>query len=238
MRILFGLLAALCLATPALAQSRPVTVVELFTSQGCNSCPPADAYLEDLAERDDVLALGYHVDYWDRLGWKDTLGDPAFTARQYGYAETLQRRGVYTPQAVIDGRQHLVGSNRPAIETALAQKATREAPMLSLDTGDGSTISISLSGADGSDPSLHLTIVRYIEEAAVPIERGENAGKTIAYVNAVRSVKAMPLPDGNATLNVPRLQKGEGLAVLLQAYSPKGAPGPILAAARYEAVDD
>ncbi|WP_114389194.1 DUF1223 domain-containing protein [Notoacmeibacter marinus] len=231
MKTLLGLLTALCLVLPA--QARPLVVVELFTSQGCNSCPPADAYLEDLAQRNDVLALGYHVDYWDRLGWKDTLGDPAFTARQYGYAETLQRRGVYTPQAVIGGERHLVGSNRPAIDAAIMEEKGDAGRTLSIDSADDGRLLVSLAGIDGTDPSLRLTVVRYIEEATVPIERGENAGETIVYVNAVRSVKAMPLPVEGATLVIDRPGQGEGLAVLVQAYSPKGAPGPILAAARH-----
>ncbi|MCP1198548.1 thioredoxin family protein [Notoacmeibacter sp. MSK16QG-6] len=233
MKLLIGLFAGLCLSTSALAQSHPLTVVELFTSQGCNSCPPADAYLEDLAEREDVLALGYHVDYWDRLGWKDTLGDPAFTARQYGYAQTLQRKGVYTPQAVINGSLHLVGSNRPAIDALIAEDKDADEATLSLNVSKDAEISVSISGAQKDDPSLRLTIVHYRNEALVPIERGENAGKTIAYVNAVRSVETLALPADGEALSVSRSEEGEGLAILLQVYSPKGAPGAILAAARY-----
>jgi hypothetical protein len=107
-------------AVPALAESRPV-VVELFTSQGCSSCPPADALLNELAGRKDVLALGFHVDYWDRLGWKDPLSTTGATMRQHDYAAEFGRNEVYTPQMVIDGKRQAVGSNRAAVLQAITE---------------------------------------------------------------------------------------------------------------------
>src|ERR1700736_1842766 len=100
--------------TPAAAGERPI-VVELFTSQGCSSCPPADALLAELAQRPDVIALGFHIDYWDDLGWKDPLSSPAATARQRDYARQFGRRQVYTPQLVVDGAEEAVGSDRAAV---------------------------------------------------------------------------------------------------------------------------
>ncbi len=234
MRQLAGLILLLIAVAPAWSQDKPLTVVELFTSQGCNSCPPADAYLEDLVQRDDVLALGFHVDYWDRLGWRDTLGDPSFTARQYGYAGTLQRSGVYTPQAVVDGRSQAIGSDRGTVEALLAEGGRAERPSLELRPGGDGTVQVVVDAADQDDPSLRLTIIRYSRETFVPIERGENAGEAITYVNAVRSVAARPLPTQGETLLLDGPDAGGGLAVLLQAYSPKGAPGPIVAAERFE----
>jgi hypothetical protein len=118
------LIAAMALAGPlrATAEAGDLTgVVELFTSQGCSSCPPADAELAKMADKGDVLALSYHVDYWNYLGWADTLASKASTERQYGYARTLKRKNVYTPQAVINGRDHANGAD-PAAVNALINK--------------------------------------------------------------------------------------------------------------------
>src|ERR1700735_2309357 len=121
-------LALSCAAATALAETRPV-VVELFTSQGCSSCPPADAVLAELAPRKDVLALGFHVDYWDSLGWKDPLSTPGATGRQNEYAAQFGRHEVFTPQIVIDGQRQAVGSNRNAVLQAITQSdATAIAP--------------------------------------------------------------------------------------------------------------
>src|SRR5689334_15138012 len=112
--------AAAVLAKPAFAAVKRPVIVELFTSQGCSSCPPADAYLKTLKEQPDVLALSYHVDYWDYLGWRDTLGGAEFSERQYDYAESRGDKNVYTPQMIINGGKDFVGSQRGLVSSAIA----------------------------------------------------------------------------------------------------------------------
>lgn len=208
------------LATPAMAETRHV--VELFTSQGCNSCPPADAFLIDLAQRPDVLALGFHVDYWDRLGWKDTLGAAAFTARQRSYAGLRGDGQVYTPQAVVDGKGHTVGSNRKSVggmmSGALPVDVTIGKDRVDVGAGSGSAT---------------VWRVDFTRRAAVPIERGENRGKTITYVNAVRGVTKLGRWNGKETrydLGPCGAAKGaDDCAVILQSGI---GPGEILGAAQ------
>ena len=132
---------------------KPKGVVELFTSQGCNSCPPADAVLTELAERGDVVALGYHVDYWDYLGWKDTLATPENTERQKQYGKAFGKRSVYTPQAVINGRTHVNGAKREAVDTALTEMEN-EGEGLSVDinvTRTGESVIIDAAAAPGGE---------------------------------------------------------------------------------------
>jgi hypothetical protein len=178
--------AMLCCVAPAHAQPRPV-VVELFTSQGCSSCPPADAYLGKLSARSDVLALSFHVDYWDDLGWHDRFALPQSTARQNIYARNLRRSSVYTPQLVVDGREDQVGSNGRAIPEALSAKrdgvpvriAVREAQAL-----------IEL-GADPKAAPSDVVLVAYLRHAVSAIGRGENAGRTLEEFNIVRAVRTL-----------------------------------------------
>lgn len=205
---------------PAAAETRQV--VELFTSQGCNSCPPADQVLADLAKRPDVLALAYHVDYWDRLGWKDTLGSPAHTARQRAYAAARGDGQVYTPQAIVGGDGHLVGSRGGAISGLLGGK-------LPVDVGiSGGRVSV----GSGAGPAT-LWRVDFTRHADVPIGRGENAGRTITYVNSVRGMtKIGDWSGASAIFELGACGSAEGAddcAVILQAGQ---GPGTILGAAR------
>ena len=127
-------------------------LVELFTSQGCNSCPPADAYLGDLAKRRDVVALAFHVDYWDYIGWKDTFADAAWTRRQREYSRSLRTTQIYTPQMVVDGGQHAVGSDRRAVERLIEDAAKRERPALELKrAADGLAFKIDGQGEARSE---------------------------------------------------------------------------------------
>jgi len=239
--LLSGAVAGLASAAlPAHASTRaPSGVVELFTSQGCSSCPPADAALVDFAADPDVLALGYHVDYWDYLGWKDTLASPENTARQRAYSRTLGSRMVYTPQAVVNGRAHMNGGDRRAIRSALAaHNASGEglSVPVSVSLGDNR---LSVTVGDGRKPAgadTLLTIAYFRQRSAVEIERGENAGRTLVYANAVTAQRTLGMWDGGPmSIDLPKSKVAEhaadGCAVLLQ-VAVEGAPGPVLGAAR------
>ena len=169
---------------PAQAGERPI-VVELFTSEGCSSCPPADALLAELADRPDVLALSFHVDYWDRLGWKDPFSSREATARQNRYATFLALPTVYTPQIVVDGKWQAVGSDRADVEQALdrARRDRPEVPVtLALDHGQAQ---IALgSGSDGVAASV--TLIGFDRRHVTAVKRGENSGRTLAHVDVVR----------------------------------------------------
>jgi hypothetical protein len=218
-------------ASPALAAARPV-IVELFTSQGCSSCPPADAYLRKLAKRADVLPLAFHVDYWDSLGWKDTLDDPAFTVRQRGYQASLGLPNVYTPQMVIDGTAEGVGSDEGDIGGKIAARAAN-APAVDIRLAGSSDAARLALGASPHKVNATLWLVRYRKTSSVTIARGENRGETIAYMNAVREMKPLAKWTG-AALDVPLAKTdlqnaaGEASVVLLQT----DGQGPILGVVR------
>ena len=230
-----GLLAAGLLATvPAHANTR--AVIELFTSQGCSSCPPADKLLGQYADRQDILALSYNVDYWDYLGWKDTLATPENTQRQRDYAQARGDGQVYTPQVVVDGRTHVVGSNQAAIDAALAKYSDGLPVALSLSS-TGDAITVKIASATGSDmPHATLWLVMYESAVTVPIARGENSGRTITYSNVVRKLRPIAMWKGEAmSVDLPKSEIRHAdvnrCAVLLQAETKDGLPGPILGAA-------
>ena len=179
------------------AEPRPA-VIELFTSEGCNSCPPAEAYVGELAGRSDVLALSFHVDYWDDLGWRDRFGLSQSVERQRTYARSLRLSGVYTPQVVIDGRADYVGSNRGAIDRAL--KSSRDGVPVSLSVVDGEA-RVRLDPPGGSQPAkgqpADVVLVAYLRKAVSPIGRGENAGRTLEEFNIVRAVQPLGHWDGS-----------------------------------------
>lgn len=180
-------------ANMAGAESRPA-VLELFTSQGCSSCPPADAYVGELAQRSDVLALTFHVQYWDDLGWRDRFGLPASTERQRLYARVLRLSSVYTPQVVIDGNADYVGSDRGAIGAALATHRTGVPVAMTLSDGE---VRISI-GAEAKTPTCDVLLVAYLRSADSPVGRGENAGRTLREFNIVRGVRRLGPWNGGA----------------------------------------
>src|ERR1700757_5382922 len=187
---IYSLLLALCLAVgiaPAQAGERPI-VVELFTSEGCSSCPPADALLAELAGRPDVLALSFHVDYWDRLGWKDPFSSPAATERQQRYAELLRLATVYTPQMVVDGRWQAVGSDHTKVQRALdAARHTVAEVQVALAIGGG-LAHIKLGAA--GDPVLgDVLLIGFDRRHVSAVQRGENGGRTLAHVDVVRGIE-------------------------------------------------
>ncbi|WP_395676943.1 DUF1223 domain-containing protein [Inquilinus sp.] len=221
--LLTGLLAATALAVPpAIAAERPV-VVELFTSQGCSSCPPADALLSTLADRPEVLALAFHVDYWNRLGWTDPFSGPWATARQTAYAAQMGSSQIYTPQAVIDGRSDVVGSDRAAMESAIAAARSEPAVEVLLTTSQ-SGLQVAVDPTAPTDAVLWL--VGFDDRHDTPVRRGENAGKTLVDRNVVRSLTRLDGWSPGGTVAAAR-PAGDRTAVLLQA-----ADGHILGAAR------
>ena len=215
---------------------KPLGVVELFTSQGCNSCPPADEFFAELAAKEDIVALAYHVDYWDYLGWQDTLGRKENTERQYDYMRAFGSRSVYTPQAVINGRSHVNGASRKEVDGALARmqrsgegmrvgiKVSRTSDRVMIDAGDA-----------GNGPNdAHVVIVYFDPPHAINIGKGENSGRKMTYWNAVTSIQTAGLWHGKAQryeLPMSEISKKGGCAVLLQSVGKDGLPGPILGAA-------
>ncbi len=217
-QIITIIFAALMLGLPiaAQAQDRPV-VVELFTSQGCSSCPPADALMEQLAVRRDVIALALHVDYWDYIGWADIFGNPEHTARQRGYAKSGHRRMVYTPQMIINGKDHVVG-NRPRDVTELIEKHRSDPDDIVLNVSrDGGFLHITAATDKPHDMPLLVQLVRYRPEATVAIERGENAGKLLKYSNIVTEMTQLAVWDSSEPLKIDtKITGDEPLVVLLQ----------------------
>jgi len=228
-----------CSFGTALAQDarRPLAVVELFTSQGCSSCPPADAFLGELADRGDVVALSYHVDYWDYLGWRDTLGARANTERQRAYGRSFGVGSVYTPQAVVNGRQHMSGAKRDEVAGAMESLASGGNGMNVQVSASysGESIMIELGEGSGYPRKAHVVIAYFEPASRVAITRGENSGRTVVYRNAVKSLQTVGMWHGKATrLEVPRddiASRGAGgCAILLQKVGKDGLPGPIIGA--------
>lgn len=180
------LAAGALLCVSSMAHSTPA-VVELFTSEGCSSCPPAEAYIGELTERADVLALTFHVDYWDDLGWRDRFALGSAVQRQRAYAKNLGLSSVYTPQAVIDGYQNFVGSDRRSIGKALAHVRNGAAIALSLQEGE---LRVGLAAQQGVAES-EVLLVAYQRTAVSPIARGENAGRTLREFNVVREIRTL-----------------------------------------------
>ncbi|MDX5400913.1 MAG: DUF1223 domain-containing protein [Rhodobacterales bacterium] len=210
------------------ADTRPV-VVELFTSQGCSSCPPADAFLQELSQRDDVIALALHVDYWDYIGWKDSFAQPAFTARQKAYAKSGGRRSVYTPQMIIGGRDHVVGTHEQDAKALIRQHAAVETGVdLTVDTAAGGKMTLRAVAQPGVTGPLVIHLVRYDPLRTVDITRGENQGKTIDYANVVTEWSAIGEWDLSSPLVLDLPSQGQGPAVVI--LQGKNA-GPIMAAA-------
>ena len=215
----------------AQGETRPV-IVELFTSQGCSSCPPADTYLRDLAREKGILPLSFNVDYWDYLGWRDTLANPDNTERQRAYGRALGLSGIYTPQMVVDGIAEGVGSDRRKIDALIESRQPESNDVaMSLTAKDGRLI---LDIGKGTPPAKPVTIwlIRYAERKTVEIERGENRGKTLTYANVVRGITPIGMWSGKSlSISLPEedIMPGKDIrcVVLLQ----EEGPGRILGAA-------
>ena len=237
-----ALAAALVLAPAAMAaeksapgnsQGRSLTVVELFTSQGCSSCPPADAFLGELAKRDDILALSVHVDYWDYIGWKDVFASPRNTQRQRDYASKMRLRYVYTPQMVIQGADHATGSDRSGVWAKIKKAAKTKRVPVAISLAGGK-IRITVPGAHTTDKAA-VWLAVYGSKMETEIKRGENAGRTIVYHNVVSDMIRVGTWSGQP-LDIPTAVDGmgakgrDGCAVILQSLR----SGRILGAARID----
>ncbi len=208
----------------AQAAERPI-VVELFTSQGCSSCPPANAYLNDLArQRPDVLPLAFHVTYWDRLGWKDPFSLTEATARQDSYGHRFGD-GSYTPEIVVDGASSHVGSYRQEIGSAIeaAKRAGKTAAALKI-VKEGSELAIDIGAGNGQG---RLLLIGFDHDHKTAIRRGENGGRTLDEANVVRSIRAIGNWQGTPLKLREKRPEGEDIAVLLEAPD-----GRIVGAAR------
>ncbi len=220
--------AAMMLVTPALAQSEPV-VVELYTSQGCSSCPPADAFLHELAARDDVIPLAMHVDYWDYIGWKDSFGSAEHTKRQRAYASSGGRRMIYTPQMIINGKDHVVG-NRPRDVVTLINQHKAAKPYVNLHIErQGTTLSIRGTVEKPLTDDLTVQLIRYSPRETVEIKRGENAGRTLSYANVVTELRALGDWDTRQPLSMQAQVQGNAPVVVLLQHQ---GLGPVAAAAQ------
>ena len=233
MRALRAILTALGLSTfaGAAAAQGPV-VVELFTSQGCSNCPPVDALLGELADHDDVIALALHVDYWDYIGWADTFADPAFTARQHGYARAAGSTVVYTPQMVIGGQAHMVGNQPMAVFSEIMEHAEAPDPVALEVTREGEDYWLEAEMREGASADVMVVqLVRYTPMEEVAIRRGENANQTFQYHNIVRDWQIVAEWDGRSRFSAQISRLGsEPHVVIVQ----EAGHGPIMAAARLD----
>jgi hypothetical protein len=208
-------------------------VVELFTSQGCSLCPRADRWLAAIAHNPGVVAISLPVDYWDYIGWRDTLASPAFTARQKAYAAANGDRRVYTPQIIIDGLVPAAGGDEAEIRQAIGQARGLDGAMtvsMRLAKVDGH---YSVEVAEGANGPASVLALRVVRAATVEIRRGENAGKSLTYTNVVRAINKLgDWMGATATFNLPDTPPdGEGFVVLVQKGTPE-RPGAILAAVK------
>jgi hypothetical protein len=227
-------LAAVAQADAAAQPARAPVVVELFTSQGCVLCPPVDAFLAELALRDDILPLALHVDYWDYIGWKDVFAQPAFTQRQKRYSKVMGNRMIYTPQMIVGGVSEIAGNKPDQVLAAIAAHKARPSPVrIEVLQAQGGGHVIRLRAMRGLDRPVRVVLVRFEPMSEVMIKRGENAGHTLQYVNAVTDWLVLGTWDGAAPAQFDVPQEGPSTrrgAVLVQ----EEGPGAVLTVARLD----
>lgn len=218
-----GLLSGFGSSNAAAEPQKQMHVLELFTSQGCSSCPPADALLKDLAKRDDVIALSFPVSYWDYLGWKDTLAKDEYNKRQKVYAKTRGDREIYTPQLIVNGMTHVVGSRPDAIEAAMkltTEKLKNTHVRVTVEVADGKATVTAGEAPEGSARRKGLlSLICFSKSVEVEIGRGENTGHEVTYTNVARDV--IPVGEWNGkfiqyTVDLPDDDSFDGIAALLQ----------------------
>jgi hypothetical protein len=225
--LLAGLMLALIgIAQPLSAGDRPV-VVELYTSQGCSSCPPADDLLAKLSLQENVIALALHVDYWDYLGWKDDFGSAAYSSRQRAYAKAASKRTVYTPQIVVQGTSHAVGNRANDVASLVARHGNQDNVVDLVLTRKGNKLTISATAKSGSVGRSTIQLVRYNPEQSVKIRGGELAGHHLNYTNIVTEWHSLSQWSGRGekTFKV-NVTGDQPIVVLVQSVG----LGPIIAA--------
>lgn len=231
------LVAGFLIATFVVARAAPRALLELFTSQGCSSCPPADKLLGEMSADPSIIALSLPIDYWDYLGWKDTLASPAHAALQRAYARVRGDRQVYTPQIVVNGAMHVLGSDQAAIDRTIAstdQKAGVMSVPVSLTVGDGG-VNVKVDPAENAHNAGEVWLCPVEKAVAVEIGRGENRGHTVTYHNVVRGwLKLGEWTGAAASWNVPLSElktDGADAAVVMVQEGTHDKPGIILGAA-------
>jgi hypothetical protein len=230
-----GICAILAVIRPAHADPR--AVIELFTSQGCSSCPPADKILGELAKDPSLIAMSMPIDYWDYLGWKDTLADARFSARQKAYSRVRGDREVYTPQAVINGSAHVIGSDREGLEDAIGatrkQDGVMSIPVTMTQSGKQLTVSVAAAGNGGAAHG-EVWICSISKAVPISIGRGENRGREITYYNVVRNLVKLGDWNGNSgswTVPIDKIaHEGVDAAVAYVQDGSGDKPGPMLGA--------
>ncbi len=225
-RLVAPLLSACFLfAFPLAAEEDMPVVVELFTSQGCASCPPADELMHELADRDDVIALALHVDYWDYIGWKDKFADPAHTRRQKTYA-----KGIYTPQMIVNGQDSIVGARAMDLIDAIQAHKEKDGGVSLRVSRKGDVLTVWARNVGDRD-AMEVHMLRYLRDREVNITKGENAGRLIHYANIVQGWEVLAQWSGEEVLSIEtRITGDDPVVVLVQ----EAEQGPILAAARLD----
>jgi hypothetical protein len=230
-----GVCAIVAVIRPAHAEPR--AVVELFTSQGCSSCPPADQIIGELAKDPNVIAISLPIDYWDYLGWKDTLADSRFSARQKAYSRMRGDRDVYTPQVVVNGSRHVIGSDRARIEGAMTETKKADGVMsvpvkMSLSGGQ---LTVSVDAAKGPVAHGEVWICSVAKAVPITISRGENRGREVIYHNVVRNLLKVGDWNGSSgswTIPIENISRdGVDAAVVYVQDGNRDRPGPMLGAA-------
>jgi len=218
------------IAAPLRAEQEPV-LVELFTSQGCSTCPPAEALLHDLAARQDVVALSMHVDYWDYIGWKDVFARPENTARQRGYAAVSGRRMVYTPQMIVNGSDDVMGAHPKDVAALIERhRAVPRRVSLTAEREDG-MLRVAADAMAGADEPCLVQLIRFRPRATTEVTRGENAGYTLSHANVVTEIIPLAEWDLGAPLDIEVPISGDLPAVVV---IQQGRFGPVEAVARVE----
>ena len=224
-----------CLSQEFSSGPQKVPLIELYTSEGCSSCPPAERWFNKLAESKELwshyVPIAFHVDYWDYIGWKDVFADPENSRRQRLYAQRYARSSVYTPQMVVNGQEDVVGTHAMELADLIAKHKAAPQPVHISATRNGSKVEVRVENTNGSklDGTFIVQLVRYTPQHEIDITRGENAGKRLKYTNVVDDLTVIGRWNGKSSQNFSaRLDDGSEAVVLVQ----RKGPGAIVGAAQ------